>query len=117
MPDAGLMDQIREAVADRLPVFRKQVALGQAYARVFSGPEGRLVLTDILRKAGILEAGYAPGMSPSDAVHADGRRVLGLEIIHQLRWTEGELLALAQERTAEEIESAREGAATGGTGS
>ncbi len=116
MSSRSVLHQIRAMVADRLPQFRKQVAIGEAYARAFGAPEGRVVLTDILRECGLLEAGYAAGMSATDAVHADGRRTIGLKIIERLRWSEAELLALAQERTAEEIEAVREGS-PGGTGS
>lgn len=117
MRDTSFLDRLRETVRNHLPQFRRQVALGQDYAFAFDSLQGRRVLTDILRKAGVLEVGYAEGGKASDSVFNDGRRYVGLEIIQMLRWSEGELLQLARERTTEEVNDARQGAETGETNS
>lgn len=90
-------------------VFDKRKELAHAYATTFNSPGGKIVLQDLLRKAGILEVAHEPG-DPYMTAWRDGRRSMALEIIEALRWTEGELVTLAQEQTAEQIARVRDAA-------
>ncbi len=76
--------------------------IGAAYRQVFGTPEGKVVLRDLLGTAGVLAVSHEPGDSHHTAF-VDGRRSMGLEIMQRMRWTEGELNALAAERTAERL--------------
>lgn len=87
----------------------KRKELAHAYATTFNSPGGKIVLQDLLRKAGLLEVAHEPGDAHTTAWR-DGRRSMALEIIEALRWTEGELVALAQEQTAEQIALVRDAA-------
>lgn len=97
------------SIARLLTVFDKRKALAHAYQGTFNTPHGQIVLHDLLRKAGILEVAHEPG-DPHTTAWRDGRRSMALEIINALRWTEGELVALAQQQTADEIAEVREAA-------
>jgi hypothetical protein len=83
-------------------LFTKRKELAHAYQRTFDTPHGQMVLRDLLRKGGILETSHEPGDAYTTAWR-DGRRSLALELVEALRWTEGELVALAQEQTADQI--------------
>lgn len=87
--------QTDAAVAGRLPA---------AYQGAFATDSGRLVLADLLAAAGVLSVSHTPG-DPCDTAFNDGRRSIGLHIIAHLRWTEAELLKLAQQRTASVMQS------------
>jgi hypothetical protein len=72
--------------------------LAAAYRAVFGSPEGKLVLADLLRRGGILETSHVPGDACSTAFQ-EGRRAMALDIIAELRWSDGELVQLAQQRS------------------
>lgn len=76
--------------------------LAAAYSAVFESPDGRIVLADLLARAGMLEVSTVFG-DPYATHFRDGRRALALEIVNLLRWSEMELLQLAKERTAETL--------------
>lgn len=82
-------------------------ALGDAYRRAFDSPDGKTVLVDLFRKGGFFESSVVPGENERDCGKRDGRRVMVLEILEQLRWSEFEILALSRERTAEQINAAQ----------
>lgn len=83
--------------------------LGAAYRRVFDGPDGKLVLADILKRGRLLSVSVEPGDALTTGLN-DGRRALALEIVQLLRWTELDLLTLSHERTARQIEALEDGA-------
>jgi len=98
-PDSSLSASIKES----LEPAKAQLALAESYRRVFAAGDGETVLTDLLRRAGMLEVATVEG-DPFATHFRDGRRSLALEIVAQLRFTESELLRLALQRTAiEEI--------------
>lgn len=80
---------------------KRQVARTKLYKDVFNSPDGRLVLVDLMRRSGILEAVSG---SSEDALRAEGRRSLVLEIMAELRFNENALLALAESRMDENDE-------------
>ncbi len=84
-------------------MFRRRVSLAHAYHEVFEGtPAGRMVLGDLLRAAGMLETSAVPG--DSHMTHfREGRRSVGLHVLDRLRWREGELLKLAEEKTNDRL--------------
>ena len=92
---------LSERVAERVLGRRRRVA--RAYQAVFSTQEGIVVLHDLLQRAGMLTTSHVPGDACSTAYY-EGRRSLGLELVAELRWTEGELSMLAQARTNHDIE-------------
>ncbi len=74
---------------------KRRVAISKAYKTVFESPDGRLVLTDLMRVAGILEATSEHG------AFENGKRAMVLTIMAELRFDENRLLELAQERMDE----------------
>lgn len=90
-----------------LAAFRRRSALASAYTTLYRMPEGKMVIDDLLRKAGLLEVSHVIG-DPSTTAFRDGRRSMGLEVLDAMRWTEGELVKLAQEQTAERLNAAAE---------
>lgn len=81
----------------------KRRRLDALYRSLFSSPDGRVVLQDLLRNVGVLSVAHAPG-DPCETAFQDGRRSVGLELMQRLRWTEGELVQLSQERTSSQLE-------------
>ncbi len=77
---------------------KRQVARTKLYKSLFNSPDGRLVLIDLMRRSGMLETVSG---SAEEALRAEGRRSLVLEIMAELRFNENELLALAEERMDE----------------
>lgn len=90
-----------------LAAFRRRGALASAYTTIYRMPEGKMMIDDLLRKSGLLETSHVMGDAYTTAFR-DGRRAMGLEILDAMRWTEGELVKLAQEQTAERINAASE---------
>ena len=86
-------------------VMERQRAIRSAYHLVFNSPEGKLVLHDLLAAGGVLETSMTPN-DPQGTAWREGRRSLALEIIHKLRWTEGEMMALALARTQDHLAQA-----------
>ena len=79
---------------------KRQIATIDAYSRVFGSPDGQLVLVDLIKKAGVLEATHEPGM----ADYNNGRRSLALDIMAMLRMDAAKLLELVQRRLDENPE-------------
>jgi hypothetical protein len=88
-------------------VFDRHKAVRSAYQTVFATPEGKLVLTDLLQKAAMLETSMVAG-DPHMTAFREGRRSLGNDIIHALRWTEGEMMQLALQRTSDQLQASME---------
>lgn len=88
-------------------LFDRNKAIRSAYATVFGSPEGKLVLHDLLRRTGILEASMVAG-DPHMTHFRDGRRSVGLDVVHMLRWTEGEMMQLALQQTEAQTAQAAE---------
>lgn len=63
------------------------------YRRVFGTPEGRRVLADLLREAGLREELLAPG-DPLGTGHGLGRRRVGLHIVAILEMSDAEIMRL-----------------------
>lgn len=89
-------DRLSEAYA-KLRHFRRALRIKAAYRETFESPAGTLVLRDLLRRAGALETSMEPG-DPGMTAFREGRRSLALDVLQQLRWSEGELAQLARER-------------------
>ena len=79
----------------------------RAYHTVFDGAEGQIVLTDILRTAGMLQTSVVAGDAQMTAFN-EGKRAIGLHIINHLRWSETEVMQLALQRTAQQLHEAEE---------
>lgn len=90
-----------------LTALRRRSALSGAYAEIYRTPEGKTVIDDLLRKSGLLETSHVMGDAHTTAFR-DGRRSMGLEILEAMRWTEGEMVRLAQEQTARSVASEQE---------
>ena len=89
-PDASPED------ADRL---KKREALRQAYAAVFTGPDGTAVLNDLIVEGGLLIVATVPGDAAMTHFN-DGRRSLVLHVLDQLRWGATDVAAHARARQA-----------------
>jgi hypothetical protein len=82
----------------------KQDALAAAYLRVFDPgfAEGQMVLDDILRNAGLLDAG-GPQDGPESFAWQAGRRSLAVFILNRLSWSPGELALLRRRQAVENL--------------
>ena len=60
----------------------QQAALAQAYRQTFATEQGRAVLADILRRAGLTQSSYAG--DPHETAFREGRRRVGLEIVEAI---------------------------------
>lgn len=78
---------------------KRAVATSRAYKAVFNSPDGRLVLIDLIKKAGILDGAHEEQDSAN--FHKNGRRSIVLDILATLRFDEGGLLELVQARLDE----------------
>lgn len=93
---SNLMDRARAVLGQAsFAAFRHRARTSQAYRAVYEMPEGKFMIEDLLRKGGVLEA--AP---PEDSRFYEGRRSLALEILNELRWSESEMVHLAEQTTA-----------------
>lgn len=88
----------REYVGRSLAAFKMRVQRGRIYREVYDSPQGRRMIHDLLRKCGVLESAPA-----EDSRFFEGRRSVALEILNELRWSEGEMIALAEEQTTETV--------------
>ena len=70
---------------------------------MFNTPEGQEVLRDLLKAGGVLKVSHSLDGAETTAFN-DGKRALALHVLNRLRWTEGELIALSQQRTERQIE-------------
>ena len=98
------LDTIREwanAGRRKLDTFRAWMSIAMAYRQVYATSAGRLVIQDLLIESGVLKVGHDPA-DPQAVTWADGRRSLGLHIMERLRFSEAELMKLAQERIDQE---------------
>jgi hypothetical protein len=77
-------------------------AVRQAYHAVFATTEGKIVLTNLLQVGGVLETSMVSG-DPQATAYREGRRSMALDVIHKLRWTEGEMMQLALQRTGDQL--------------
>lgn len=76
---------------DLLPgPIKRRLALSRTYRNVFGSLDGKFVLVDLIKRAGLLEA--EPGK------FAAGRRSIVLEIMTELRFDEKRLLEMSQEQ-------------------
>jgi hypothetical protein len=81
---------------------RQRAALARAWKAVYATAEGKRVVQDLLREGGILSVSHVPGDSYSTAF-AEGKRAMALHVAERLRWSEGELLRLAEQRTTQQL--------------
>lgn len=102
----------REKAKRFLAVQKMHAATASAARAVFDSPDGKIVLAWLAREAGMLSttvAVDAAGRTDADmTLINEGKRILFLTITTALRWTEGEILALAQQRTEEQIAAQHE---------
>jgi hypothetical protein len=89
-----------DGVITRLRGRVRRAALGRAYQRVFAGDDGKLVLRDLLRRAGALRTSFdlRPGMTEWN----EGRRSLALEILRELNLDERDFARMTKEITDED---------------
>lgn len=96
---SDLATRAREVLGQGLAAFRRRARRAQAYRAVYDSPEGKFVIDDLLRKAGIFET--AP--DPADSRFYEGRRSVALDILAELRWSESEMVALAERTTTDTL--------------
>jgi hypothetical protein len=87
---------------------RERAETARAYHAVFAGPQGQMVLADILTRAGLVGTSFVAG-DPCATAFNEGKRRLGLEIIERLNvdpdnvvrmLREGETAGLMEEQEA-----------------
>lgn len=116
MADLGESDSAMTASEQArrfLDVQKMHATTADAARRVFDSPDGKIVLAWLARESGMLSttvAVDADGHTDAEmTLINEGKRILFLTITMALRWTEGEILALAQERTRDQIARQHEG--------
>lgn len=72
----------RRAKMGQAEVAQEQAALAQAYRQTFATEQGRLVLADVLRRAGLMQSSFAT--DPHLTAFREGRRRLALEIVEAI---------------------------------
>lgn len=96
---SNLFDRAKAAMGSAsFAAFRARARRAQAYAAVYASPEGKFMIEDLLRKGHILEAAPA-----EDSRFYEGRRSLALEILNELRWSESEMVHLAEQTTTQTL--------------
>jgi hypothetical protein len=73
-------------------VAQEQAALAQAYRQTFATEQGRLVLADVLRRAGLMQSSFAA--DPHETAYREGRRRIGLEIVEAINRDPDAVLAM-----------------------
>jgi hypothetical protein len=81
-------------------VAQEQAALAQAYRQTFATEQGRAVLADLLRRAGLMQSSFSG--EPLETAYREGRRRLGLEIVETINRDPDAVLAMV---TSGEINS------------
>jgi hypothetical protein len=97
---ADLLERMRKLGG----TFLRRVRLSESYKATFGTPEGKRVLADILKRAGMLETSMVEG-DPAMTSFNEGKRALALSIIDELRWQPMDLVALAEARADDETRS------------
>lgn len=92
---SSLRDRAQEVFGQMSAAFRRRARTAQSYRATYDTPEGKFMIEDLLRKGGVLEAAPA-----EDSRFFEGRRSLALEILNELRWSESEMIQLAEQTTA-----------------
>lgn len=87
--------------------FLRRARLQAAYRDVFESERGKVVLYDMLERAGVLSVSHVAGDSHTTAFN-DGRKSLPLEILDLLRWDPERVvdLANARDKLIDETEAA-----------
>lgn len=86
---------------------RQRAQITGAWRAIERTPEGKRVIADLMRATGVLAETHVPGDSHESA-HRAGARSIGLHVIDRLRWTETDLLRLAQARADDVFTQASE---------
>jgi hypothetical protein len=97
---SDMAETARTTIARTLKMFEREGAIARAYSDVYATDPGRMVIEDIMRKAGILTV----ASDPTDSRFYDGRRAVALEVLRMLRFTESEMIALARATAREDME-------------
>ena len=99
-----VLETVRRAGA----VVRRRASRARAYTHIWDSPEGKIVFHDIFSKAGLLTDMGAPS-SADDRSYAAGQRSIAIHILERLRWSEGELVRLSRQQTAQALDIEGEG--------
>lgn len=100
-------DDIARVIKTANSVLRRRARLAQSYMRLFEDPDGKVVLNDIFSTCGILKD-ITPPATDDERSYAAGQRSIAIHIIERMRWSEGELVRLAQQQAQDEYEAAEE---------
>ena len=101
----SLHEDALSAIKNLRSSMRRSARLARAYQHVWSTPEGQIVFNDLFGISGLLLDRQAP--CDPDTRSADaGARGVGIHILQRLRWSEGELVALARQHTADRLAEA-----------
>jgi hypothetical protein len=97
-----LYQMLRSGALKLYPHLNRKAAFAAAYQHIWDDPDGKLVLTDILRASGMLANLQEPGDPYASHVNI-GRHQIGLHIVDRLRWSEGEMAQLRRSATHEDL--------------
>lgn len=97
---SSLFDRAKSVMGDAsFAAFRARARRAQAYRAVYNTPEGKFMIEDFLKQVGILSATPA-----EDSRFHEGLRAGGLIILNELRWSESEMVQLAEQTTTNTLE-------------
>jgi hypothetical protein len=85
-------DRRRRAQMTPPEVALESAALAMAYRHTFATEQGRTVLADLLRRAGIMQSSFSS--DPLETAYREGRRRLGLEIVEAINRDPEAVLAM-----------------------
>jgi hypothetical protein len=85
-------DRRRRATMTPPEVMHEQAELAQAYRHTFGTEQGRVVLADLLRRAGLMQSSYSG--DPLETAYREGRRRLGLEVVEAINRDPDAVLAM-----------------------
>lgn len=94
------VETARGSIRNWLTSIRRKSRIADAYKAVYSTDPGQTVVHDIMRRGGLLET----AADPTDSRFHEGRRSLALHVVEMLRWSESEILTLAERSQREDME-------------
>lgn len=81
---------------------RKQLRKLEAYHRAFTGPEGKIVLHDLIKTHYILQTTHVP-MDPVATAHNEGERNAVIRILSILKTTPAKMQKMMEEASDENL--------------
>lgn len=99
--------RLRNAIDQARASLERERELAQAYRDMWENPQGRLVMRDILNRAGVLEEADHSCEPDERSVRA-GKRLIAIHIFERMRWSNMKLMELAREQDNDRLDQIME---------